>query len=235
MYLMYVDESGSTTDPSQKYFILSGVSVFERNTHWIEKEMNDIAKRFCKYADNNDEYSYELHGSPMRSGKSEWRGIPMDERIEAMKDCLKLVSKYKLHIFAAVIEQGYSSGKDTITECFEQIASRFDMYLARLHSQGNTQRGIALFDKSSTEKSIQALARTFKNDGHTYGKLRNFAEVPLFLDSKSSRLIQLADLVSYAIFRYYEHNDDSFYALIKNNFDSNNERIHGIYLRTKDD
>ncbi|MEN2881044.1 hypothetical protein POEJIIAE_02489 [Mannheimia haemolytica] len=38
MYLMYVDESGSTTDPTQKYFVLSGIAVFERNTHWIEKK-----------------------------------------------------------------------------------------------------------------------------------------------------------------------------------------------------
>ncbi|MEN2936757.1 hypothetical protein DIBJMFBN_00253 [Mannheimia haemolytica] len=41
MYLMYVDESGSTTDPTQKYFVLSGIAVFERNTHWIEKNECD--------------------------------------------------------------------------------------------------------------------------------------------------------------------------------------------------
>ncbi|WP_238331497.1 DUF3800 domain-containing protein [Mannheimia haemolytica] len=32
---MYVDESGSTTDPTQKYFVLSGIAVFERNTHCV--------------------------------------------------------------------------------------------------------------------------------------------------------------------------------------------------------
>lgn len=235
MYLMYVDESGSTTDPTQKYFVLSGIAVFERHTHWIETAMNKIASRFCQYSENHDPYFYELHGSPMRSGKSEWRGIPMDERITAIQDCLKLIPDNKIRVFAAVIERGYSSGQDTITECFEQISSRFDMYLSRLHAQGDTQRGISIFDKSSTEKSIQALARTFKNSGHTYGKLRNFSEVPLFLDSRSSRLIQLADLVSYAIFRYYEHNDNAFFSIIKDSFDNNHGRIHGLYLRNKED
>ncbi|MGS0743761.1 DUF3800 domain-containing protein [Glaciimonas sp. GG7] len=33
MYLLYVDESGSASDASQEYFILAGVSVFERQTH----------------------------------------------------------------------------------------------------------------------------------------------------------------------------------------------------------
>ncbi|MDK4688424.1 hypothetical protein [Kingella negevensis] len=53
-----------------------------------------------------------------------------------------------------MIERGYSSGQDAVTECFEQIASRFDMYLSRLHKKNSqTHRGIAIFDKSSTGKS----------------------------------------------------------------------------------
>lgn len=233
MHLLYVDESGSTSDPSQPYFVLSGISVFERKTHWIEKEMNEIAKQFSP----DSPYDYELHGSPMRTGKSEWKHFSPEERMQALEGCLKLVAdnRNEIFIFAAVIEQGYSSGKDTVTECFEQIASRFDMYLSRLHNQGNTQRGVAIFDKSSTEKSIQSLARTFKNDGHSYGKLRNFSEVPLFLDSKSSRLIQLADIVSYAIFRKFSRNDDRLYRLIEHRFDKNNGKTHGLFVKYKSD
>ncbi|MDK4679286.1 DUF3800 domain-containing protein [Kingella negevensis] len=149
MYLLYVDESGSTTDPNQQYFILSGIAVHEKQTYWIENAMNDIAARFS----TENPYEFELHGSPMRSGKSEWRGIDFEARMNAMKDCLNIIKEKKIHIFAAVIEHGYSSGQDTVTECFEQIASRFDMYLSRLHKNGQTHRGIAIFDKSSTGKS----------------------------------------------------------------------------------
>lgn len=63
MYLMYVDESGSTTDPTQKYFVLSGIAVFERNTHWIEKKMNVIASQFCQYSEGviHISMSYMVH------------------------------------------------------------------------------------------------------------------------------------------------------------------------------
>jgi hypothetical protein len=44
MHLLYLDESGSASDPSQKYFVLAGVSVFEREGHWIEQELNNVAK-----------------------------------------------------------------------------------------------------------------------------------------------------------------------------------------------
>ncbi|MCV5590779.1 DUF3800 domain-containing protein, partial [Escherichia coli] len=135
-----------------------------------------------------------------------------------------------IRIFACVVPKGALDGKDVITESFYQISSRFDMYLSRLHHQGATSRGVAIFDKSSTEKSIQSLARTFKDTGYEYGKLRNFSEVPLFLDSKASRLIQLADLVSYSIFRKFEFNDDEFYKIIENRFDYHNGKVHGLYV-----
>ena len=49
--------------------------------------------------------------------------------------------------------------------------------------------------------------------------VRNLSEVPLFLDSKASRLVQLADLISFALYRLYERNDYRFFNIIKNRFD----------------
>jgi len=79
----------------------------------------------------------------------------------------------------------------------------------------DTQRGLILFDESSTEQRIQTLAREFKYAGHSYGVTRNYAEVPVFLDSRASRLIQLADLIAYALFRHFEHGDSKYYQVIK--------------------
>jgi hypothetical protein len=39
--------------------------------------------------------------------------------------------------------------------------------------------------------------------------------VPLFLDSKVSRLIQMADLIAYWNFRYYQSKDDRGFRLIE--------------------
>jgi hypothetical protein len=61
---------------------------------------------------------------------------------------------------------------------------------------------------TAEEKDMQALHRTFKQVGHTTGKLRNFAEVPMFVDSKSTRLIQLADSIAYWVFRHYARLDE---------------------------
>jgi len=229
MYLLYVDESGSAADPNQQHFVLAGVSVFERKTHWAEQRLNEIACRFSP----DKPYSIELHGSPMRSGRDGCKAHALPDRINAIKDALREgVANHSngVHLFAAVIRKSALVGEDPVLHAFEQLASRFDLFLKRRHHKyRDSQRGIMLFDKSATEQRIQTLAREFKYEGHTWGKTANFAEVPVFLDSKASRLIQLADLVAYSIFRKYESNDDGFYNEIRDCFDSEGGVVHGLY------
>lgn len=233
MHLFYVDESGSVTDPAQKYFVLAGVAVFERKTHWIEQKLNEVALRFSAA----DPHTIELHGSPMRAGREGWKAHPLPDRLAAIKDALQfgVADHYPkgVRLFGAVIKKDAIAGQDPVTHAFEQLTSRFDLFLKRLHHKHqDSQRGIMLFDESSTEQRIQTLAREFKYTGHTWGKTSNYAEVPVFLDSKASRLIQLADLVAYALFRFHEYGDNSFYDVIKHCFDSEGGVEHGLYVRT---
>ena len=229
MYLLYADESGSAKDKHQKYFVLAGFCVFERQGFWISNELDAIAARF----NPADPASVELHGNPMHSGKGIFRQFPKEDRTTALEDALKVfvASHPSNRLFASVVDKAIVSPVDPVEFAFEQLASRFDHYLTRLHRAGNTQRGVILFDKSTYETTIQSLATDFRTIGHSWGILRNFAEVPLFMDSKASRLIQLADLIAYAIFRNYERGDDSLYSILRNSFDAEGGVIHGLHVR----
>lgn len=234
LHLLYLDESGSANDPKQTYFVLAGVSVFERETHWVEQALNQVAQRFAPA----DPYSVELHGSPMRSGQGLWRRHSKESRHDAIKDALRVgVSERSINsvrLFGAVIKKSAVSGQDPVELAFEQLTSRYDRFLKRLFSKhNNAQRGLILLDKSSTENRIQTLAREFKYEGHSWGRTKNYAEVLVFLDSKASRLIQLADLVAFALFRLHEHNDSGFYEVIQDCFDTEGGVPHGLYVRTQ--
>lgn len=230
MHLLYLDESGSVADASQKYFVLAGVSVFERKAHWLEQKLNKIAERFSP----DEPHSIELHGSPMRSGGGRWRKLPFPDRLQAIKDSLKCIQHTNgVRLFGAVVKKTSLTGEDPVEHAFQQIASRFDLFLRRCYTKHHDrQRGIILFDKSSTENRIQTLSREFKYTGHAWGTTMNYAEVPVFLDSKASRLIQLADLVAYALYRLHEHHDNSLYDVIKYCFDTEGGVEHGLYVRT---
>jgi len=233
MHLLYLDDSGSASDPRQNHFVLAGMSVFERSPHWIEQKMNHIAGRFATSSDSL--HDIEFHASPMFGGKKFWRGHPKGARVQAIADALDIVRIHHpsdVRLFAAVLNKQSFSGRDIIEEAFTQVCSRFDQYLRRIYlNTGKPERGLILFDKSSTEARVQTLARDFKYSGHQFGRTRNYAEVPVFLDSKASRLIQLADLIAYSIFRNAEFQDPQFYDHIKGCFDSEGGVIHGLYQR----
>ncbi len=229
MYLLYADESGTVHDAKQQVFVLAGFCVFERQGFWIASELDKIAARF----NPADPASVELHGNPMHSGKGIFRQFPKEVRLQAIEDALKifLASHPSNRLFASVVDKALISPVDPVEYAFEQLASRFDHYLTRLHKSGNTQRGVILFDKSTYETTLQALATDFRTIGHSWGVLRNLSEVPLFMDSKASRLIQLADLIAYSIYRHYERGDSDLFSLIQNGFDAEGGIAHGLHLR----
>ena len=172
----------------------------------------------------------------MRTGRQGWDQYPKSDREQAVLDALKCgvvdrPARY-VRLFGAVLEKKNLAGEDIAKVAFEQLSSRFDQFLSRLHNlKDDTQRGLILFDESSTEQRIQTLAREFKYAGHSYGVTRNYAEVPVFLDSCASRLIQLADLIAYALFRHFEHGGSKYYQVIKNRFDAEGGVVHGLYRR----
>lgn len=228
LFLLYADESGSPTDPDQHHFVLAGISVFERKAHWLSLELDNIAARFSPL----DPDVVELHGNPMLSGRGFWRQFPKADRFNAIKDALRLIDGRHYRVFASVVNKSAISPDDPIRSTFQQLISRFDHFLAREHTHfGNTHRGLVIFDKTSKERPIQALARDFKTIGHDWGTLRNMAEVPAFIDSQATRLIQLADLVAYALFRKYERDDTQFSDIIDNKHDSFGGVRHGFHER----
>jgi hypothetical protein len=230
VYLLYVDDSGSADDKKCVCCVLAGFAVYETKTFWIEKAIDDIIYKYIPTYPN-----IEIHGSPMRSGKGEWRGIPPNIREAIMMETLRLIpSDRGIRLFASIISKTKTPNPAQLSDdLFAQIASRFDMFLGRIYKNSgmkNAQRGIAIFDDSRNELSIQRLSHVFTNTGNQWGKrLNNFAEVPLFLNSKMSRLIQLADLISFSIFRNYEYHDDTYFSIIKDCFDTDGRSIYGLH------
>ncbi|WP_371412717.1 DUF3800 domain-containing protein [Agrobacterium sp. LAD9] len=65
LHLLYLDESGHSHDPSSDFFVLAGFSsIFERQTHWLEAQIDPVAARFSPTSPQD----IEFHGNPMRSG-----------------------------------------------------------------------------------------------------------------------------------------------------------------------
>ena len=137
MHLLYSDDSGSVSDPHQQYFVLAGFSTFERQGWWISEKLEEVIARYRSELPD----TVELHGSPMFQGRGEWKSVPRGTRMQILKESLGVIARShnSNRLFAIAVRKA-TSPKHPVEYCFEQLCSRFDQYLRRLHLAGDTQR-----------------------------------------------------------------------------------------------
>lgn len=243
MYLLYADDSGSPSDRNQAYFVLGGVAIFERQAHWINLELEKLAAKICP----QNPSSIEFHGYPMLGGKGFWSSLSYPDRIQAIKDALSILaaSRESTAAFCVAVKKSAIQATDPVEWAFEELCKQFDHFLKMMYQESSgrrrhnsrnpsieAQRGIMILDETTKETSLQRLATDFRTIGHNSGILRNLVEVPLFVDSKATRLMQLADLIAYSTFRYVERNDDKFINVFKHRFHSTSGIMHGLLIKS---
>ncbi|MEW6186043.1 MAG: DUF3800 domain-containing protein [Thermodesulfobacteriota bacterium] len=233
MYIFYLDDSGSVPNLQEQNLVLGGISVYERHTYWFTQQLDTLASQI----DSSNPQGIEFHASEIFSGRiPPWDRFPKkDDRINIIKNVLKIVrnSFQQNNAFACVIHKPSYPTRDPMEMAFEDLCSRFNLHLSRLYaSTKQKEKGLIVLDESSYETSLQKMATGFRCSGTRWGNLRDLAEVPLFANSKASRLIQVADHIAYAVFRRYESGDTSYLDLILSKFDSANGILHGLAHKT---
>ncbi|HEY7390528.1 MAG TPA: DUF3800 domain-containing protein [Bryobacteraceae bacterium] len=226
MYLLYLDDAGSPANPSEEYFVLGGVCVYEAQVEWFSRELDSLAMPY----DKNPE-DVEFHASTIFSRReAPWKGLSVEEARGLLKSILQVAeSSYETaRLFACAIHKKSFPVADPVALAFEDLCQRFDYFLSRRRQEGDQQRGLIILDKTTRETSLQRLSREFRKVGTRWGSLKNIADTPLFVDSRASRLVQLADHVAYAVFRRYNSGDAQYLDIIASRFDEADGVYHGL-------
>jgi hypothetical protein len=234
MHLLYLDDAGSAGNKDEEYLVLGGLSVFEAQAHWVTQELDKLAESIAP----GNAHSVEFHASEIFSRReAPWKGMRRDESTGVIKAVLRVMagSYESARVFACAVHKPSYPNRDLMELAFEQLCSRFDLFLSRLSASGDRQRGMIILDETAHETSLQKLARNFRILGTKWGTIRNLADAPFFIDSKLSRLVQMADHVAYSVFRRYNASDTSYFDIIASRFDAEDGKLHGlIHLQTKD-
>ncbi|MEX2448178.1 MAG: DUF3800 domain-containing protein [Solirubrobacterales bacterium] len=207
MYSLYLDGSG--THGGSPVFILAGVAVHEQDTYHLQKRFEAPLKALPAGLDSRD---FELHAAEMKNPNaakgSRWQGIPWPIRRRILQGGYRALESYQCidnsnppAFIGAVVERSY---RDYEERAWEQVLHKFDEMLARQGKlMGEHQRGIVIHDRSSTEKRVQSWADKWRQLSSRIGTLTHMTDVPFFSDSRASRLLQSADFVAWALWRYY--------------------------------
>jgi len=229
-----MDDSGSAGNTKEQFFVLGGIAVYERGIYHQIMEVDNCVANFSL----GQAKDIELHGSQMYSGNEGiWHTVrSRGAREQMIHSALSTLGprkeKESIRLFAIAVNKQAISPHDPVEIAFEEICNRFNLFLQRIGDRRNErQRGLLVMDESKYEKPLQSLARDFRVNGARWGHFKNLAEVPFFVDSKASRLVQMADLVAWATWRKYEHKDGRFFDPLIPLFDADGGVIHGLVHR----
>jgi Protein of unknown function (DUF3800) len=130
-------------------------------------------------------------------------------------------------IFADAQRKAANAGdEDRILEhAFEQVVTRFHHHLER-HS---TEVGLIVQDQNETAaRRLTQLARKYHTRGTTYSQVSRLVETPLFVDSRLTSMVQLADLCAYAVRRNFENGETDLLERFYHRFDRSAGKLVGI-------
>jgi hypothetical protein len=204
----------------RKYLEQSKITDFER--------MDYVARRAAVRQYRNNELLRLQKVSPKgyRQAKKNYAHtdayvhLSYDERLNVIKDVADAVSAWgHARLFAECIDKThFDPSRTTLTvgeQAFEQVVSRFQHYLS--HVAGGAidagasvvrDYGLLIHDNNeSVAKKHTELMRRFHRSGTLWTTIDNIIETPLFVDSRLTRMVQIADLCAVALRRYCENGE----------------------------
>lgn len=134
------------------------------------------------------------------------------ERLTLLDELAMMIANWEFAVvFAEAIDKLHfdpsRTGRSVGEQALEQLVSRFEQFLGR--QEDAALHGVLVHDNNQTVAKKQTeLMRHFHTSGTSWVKLARIAETPLFVDSELTRLVQIADLCSYALRRYLENHED---------------------------
>lgn len=219
MYLLYLDESG---DPhgwnSQKVYVIGGISVFEGEIARLTQQVDNIQRKYFP----NVNIMLNLHAHEIYGGKGQFKQLGSQKQQELMFDMYDLIGSgsYPSRVtFSTAMDISYvTSTTQVVSDTFQDVCQRFNTLMVRQYNKGKPIKGLLVIDQAH-EQQYRDLLRQFQTTGTQYGYIRNIVDVPHFARAIHTRMVQLADFVAYAVFRYYEYSDTTFMDKIVGQFD----------------
>ena len=217
-----MDESGSHGRLNNNAYVLAGVLVHESDAARLEKALTTVLERHL----GPDVADYELHAAeihrPRREAESPWTGVDGQTRSVILRELVAAVGTFTpsdphnlFQLHAALAEPDSPTRE---RDCYEVVLNGVDDALTRHRPD---ERMIAISDVSDHERQLQTDATEWRRVAGRLGRLDRMVDVPLFADSQSTRLLQCADLVAWALWRRFgsERSNDSWLAPLWHHFE----------------
>lgn len=234
MLLLYIDESGGFDRRTEdaEHVTVGGLVIYERAIEALRSQVDGIMAE----ALDPQNRGLEIHAAAMTAGRGAWRKIPSEIRqllllrlasflgaFGSVDPCFRLLAVVRAPLAVPMA--------DPLERVFEELFLRFRSMLDRMSREGDDQLGVVVADEARYERILQPLVAKWRDSGiarRRLGRLDRLVEVPLFVDSQATRLLQMADVVAHAVWRFYERHNDDLIGPMLSGFDTESGVMHGL-------
>ena len=219
--------------------MLGGLAVFEREIHWFSQDVDRLQNQYFPSSPPIHFHATKLRGQNV---DPPWDQLELKKRRELKDRVYDIFREHRGVLFACAVEKDWAKANnvEAYEYAFEQIVSRFDMFMGRINraadkAGGEEQRGVLVLAESSYKKTLAVLARKLQTVGTRWGtSLRNITDVPFFASPIETRLLQLADFCSNAVYGRYHSGLTLDFDRIAPKFDQFDGVVHGLVHLTTD-
>jgi len=222
----------------RKYIEQSKISGFDRMNH--SKRLFEVDKlrnaELLRLQKSKNQKHYRQTKKNYKQTKP-YIHLTYSERLQFIKELANLIGGWSFaRIFAECINKLCFDPRwdlmNTIDEqALEQVVSRFEHYLKIISISRHDRSiyGALIHDNNETvSKKHTNLMHKFHDQGTLWTKINRIIETPLFVNSELTSLIQIADLCSYSLRRFFENNETDLIDRIKPRFDKKGGKFVGI-------
>ena len=213
--------------------------MFEREIHWFSQDLDALQAQYLPPQPRIFFHATKLRGANV---DPPWDTLTLEQRRTLKNRVYEIVRNRRATLFACAVQKEWAAnhGTDPYELAFEQIVSRFDMFLGRTNQAAvadgrEEQRGLLVLAESSFQKTLAVLARKLQTAGTRWGTaLHNITDVPFFASPMDTRLLQFADFCSNAVYGRYHSGLTFDFDQIAPKFDQADGVVHGLTHLTTD-
>lgn len=155
------------------------------------------------------------------------------ERVEFLRAVADTVASWRhARLFAECVDKIHHIGTrpplSIDEQAFEQLVSRFELYLENTRNRSSDDRnhGLLIHDNNATTAHKHTLLmQRFHRRGTFWTRVANIIETPLFVDSSLTSMVQVADLCCYALRRYVENSESDLFERVFRIADRNSRGV----------
>jgi hypothetical protein len=161
--------------------------------------------------------------------------LTRDERSQLLRDLADVINGWQdARLYAEGIDKASTYATTAVTsvyeEAFTKLVQRFQAFLThRGEFENRDIFGLLVHDNNETiARKLTDMMRKFHDKGTLYWQIDRILETPMFVDSRLTAMVQMADLCAYATRRFFENNENDLFGRIHGRFDRSGGRVVGI-------